>query len=54
MASISSDIAEITVTLNSPGKTFNLGGLQCGYAIAKNSRLELGLSMPFVPLLCWN
>jgi len=40
MASISSDIAEITVTLNSPGKTFNLGGLQCGYAIAKNKSIR--------------
>jgi cystathionine beta-lyase len=40
IASLSPEIANITVTLNSPGKTFNLGGLQIGYAIIDNPKLK--------------
>ena len=40
MASISDEIANITITLSSPGKTFNLGGLQIGYAIIANPKLK--------------
>lgn len=40
MASLSAEIADITVTLSSPGKTFNLGGLQIGYAIIANAKLK--------------
>lgn len=40
MASISKELAQITVTLSSPGKTFNLGGLQIGYAIIANPTLR--------------
>lgn len=40
MASISKALAQITVTLSSPGKTFNLGGLQIGYAIIANPALR--------------
>lgn len=40
MASLSTDIAQNTVTLNSPGKSFNLGGLQIGYAIIANPELQ--------------
>lgn len=40
LASISEEIAQITVTLNSPGKSFNLGGLQLGYAIIANQQLR--------------
>ena len=36
MASLSAEVAQQTVTLSSPGKTFNLGGLQIGYAIMAN------------------
>lgn len=36
MASISEEISNITLTLNSPGKTFNIAGLNCGYAISQN------------------
>jgi cystathionine beta-lyase len=36
MASLSPAIAANTVTLNSPGKTFNLGGLHIGYALLAN------------------
>ncbi|BBP44443.1 MalY/PatB family protein [Thiosulfativibrio zosterae] len=40
LASLSPDIAQNTVTLSSPGKTFNLGGLQIGYAIIANPVLK--------------
>jgi len=40
LASLSDDIAQITVTLSSPGKSFNLGGLQLGYAIIANAKLR--------------
>ncbi len=39
LASISKEISNITVTLNSPGKTFNIAGLNCGYAISENKEL---------------
>jgi cystathionine beta-lyase len=40
MASLSEAVAQNTVTLSSPGKTFNLGGLQSGYAIIANRALK--------------
>ncbi|MDX1351672.1 MAG: PatB family C-S lyase [Thiomicrorhabdus sp.] len=40
MASLSDETANITITLSSPGKTFNLGGLQIGYAIIANPTLK--------------
>jgi len=40
IASLSSEVADITITLSSPGKTFNLGGLQIGYAIIRNPKLK--------------
>lgn len=40
MASLSPEVANITVTLSSPGKTFNLGGLQIGYALIANPKLK--------------
>ncbi len=36
LASISKEISNITITLNSPGKTFNIAGLNCAYAISEN------------------
>ncbi len=39
LASISKEIANQTITLNSAGKTFNIAGLNCGYAISKNQDL---------------
>jgi len=39
LASISEEIANITITLNSAGKTFNIAGLNCAYAISKNNEL---------------
>ncbi|QBZ83580.1 Cystathionine beta-lyase PatB [Hydrogenovibrio crunogenus] len=40
MASITEESQNNTVTLSSPGKTFNLGGLQIGYAIIANPELK--------------
>lgn len=40
IASLSESFAQNTVTLSSPGKTFNLGGLQIGYAIIANRQLR--------------
>ena len=39
LASISKEIANQTITLNSAGKTFNIAGLNCGYAISKNEEI---------------
>ncbi|MGP2658225.1 MalY/PatB family protein [Malaciobacter sp. WC5094] len=39
LASISEKIANITITLNSAGKTFNIAGLNTSYAISKNKKL---------------
>ena len=38
-ASISEEIANQTITLNSAGKTFNIAGLNTSYAISKNEEL---------------
>ncbi|MBP9490739.1 MAG: PatB family C-S lyase [Aliarcobacter sp.] len=39
LASISKEIANQTITLNSAGKTFNIAGLNSAYAISKNQDL---------------
>ena len=39
LASISLEIANQTITLNSAGKTFNIAGLNCAYAISKNNNI---------------
>lgn len=40
IASLSQKAKDITVTLSSPGKTFNLGGLHIGYAMIANQQLR--------------
>ncbi|BBP47079.1 aminotransferase [Thiosulfatimonas sediminis] len=40
LASLEHPIREQTITLASPGKTFNLGGLQIGYALIHNTKLR--------------
>lgn len=40
LASLSDISAQNTITLSSPGKSFNLGGLQIGYAIIANPELR--------------
>ena len=39
IASISKEISDITLTLNSPSKTFNLAGLNSSYAICSNKKM---------------
>lgn len=39
LASISKEISDITITLNAAGKTFNVAGLNCSYAICENKAL---------------
>ncbi|RZV16051.1 putative C-S lyase [Aliarcobacter butzleri] len=39
LASISKEIANQTITLNSAGKTFNIAGLNCAYAVSKNGEM---------------
>ncbi|MFW3340149.1 MalY/PatB family protein [Aliarcobacter butzleri] len=39
LASISKKIANQTITLNSAGKTFNIAGLNCAYAVSKNAEI---------------
>lgn len=39
-ATLSQEIAQNTITLMSPAKTFNLPGFNCGYAIIPNARLR--------------
>lgn len=43
IAAISKDISNITVTLNSPGKTFNIAGLNASYCITSNKTLKKSL-----------
>lgn len=40
MASISKEISDITLTLNSPSKSFNLAGLNSSYAICTNKVMQ--------------
>jgi cystathionine beta-lyase len=40
MGSISKEIEQRTVTLNAAGKTFNIAGLNCAYAICANETLK--------------
>lgn len=39
LAKISKEISDITITLNAAGKTFNIAGLNCSYAICENKDL---------------
>ncbi len=43
LASISNELANISVTLNSPGKTFNIAGLNASYCITENKKLKITL-----------
>lgn len=49
LASLSPDIAKRTITLNSPGKTFNIAGLNTGYAIIPDKRLRTRLLQALAP-----
>jgi cystathionine beta-lyase len=43
MGSISKEIEQRTITLNAAGKTFNIAGLNCAYAICANEELKAKL-----------
>lgn len=47
IASLSPEIANITITLNAPSKTFNVAGLNTSYAIIKNPSLRRKFHLPF-------
>jgi cysteine-S-conjugate beta-lyase len=40
IASISPEIEDRTITLMAPSKTYNIAGLECGYAVIKNTELR--------------
>ncbi len=40
IATLSPEVDSCTVTLMSPSKTYNISGLECGYAVIKNPRLR--------------
>jgi cysteine-S-conjugate beta-lyase len=40
IASLAPDVAQQTITLVAPSKTFNLAGLQCGFAVIPNAGLR--------------
>jgi cystathionine beta-lyase len=40
IATLGSEVADWTVTLMAPSKTYNIAGLECGYALIKNPRLR--------------
>ncbi len=40
IAALDPEIADRTVTLMAPSKTFNIAGLECGYAVIKNAELR--------------
>jgi cysteine-S-conjugate beta-lyase len=40
IATLDREVEDRTVTLMSPSKTYNIAGLECGYAIIKNSELR--------------
>lgn len=45
IASLSPEIAERTITLMAPSKTFNLAGLKCSFAIVPNADLRRRMNM---------
>jgi cystathionine beta-lyase len=56
LASLSPEVAQQTITLNSPSKSFNLGGLQVGYALIANPAWQqrFALARQRVALPEWN
>lgn len=40
LASLSKEISDITLTLNAAGKTFNIAGLNCAYAVCSNASMK--------------
>ena len=53
IASLDREIAQNTVTLMSPTKTFNIAGLQCSFAIVPNEKLRQKLQGSMRGLVMW-
>ena len=53
IASLDKEIAQNTVTLMSPTKTFNIAGLQCSFAIVQNKELRKMLGQTMKGLVMW-
>ncbi len=53
IASLDEEIAQKTITLMSPTKTFNIAGLQCSFAIVQNKELRERLTQAMQSLVMW-
>jgi cystathionine beta-lyase len=53
IASLDKEIAQNTITLMSPTKTFNIAGLQCSFAIVQNQELRKTLEQSMQGLVIW-
>jgi cysteine-S-conjugate beta-lyase len=53
IASLDAEIANNTVTLMSPTKTFNIAGLQCSFAIVQNQALRKKLEQAMKGMVMW-
>ncbi len=53
IASLDGEIAQNTITLMSPTKTFNIAGLQCSFAIVQNPELRSRLEQSMQGLVMW-
>jgi cystathionine beta-lyase len=53
IASLSQEIAQNTITLMSPTKTYNIAGLQCSFAIIQNRELRKNFSDSMRGLVMW-
>jgi cystathionine beta-lyase len=51
MASLAPEVAEQTVTLMAPSKTYNLAGLKCSFAIVQNAELRAKLEAIYADLV---
>jgi cystathionine beta-lyase len=53
IASLDKEIAQNTITLMAPTKTFNIAGLQCSFAIVQNQELRKNLEQSIKKLGVW-
>ncbi len=53
IASLDKEIAQNTITLMAPTKTFNIAGLQCSFAIVQNQELRKKLEQTAKGLVMW-
>ena len=53
IATLSPEIADITITLMAPSKTFNIAGLQCAFAVISNPALRRRYRRAGMGLVSW-